>query len=308
MDMTSRSAQEGTLSIGDLAQRTGVAPATLRMWEQRHGFPVPMRLASGHRRYRATDVVVVEDVLRRREEGVRLDIAIEQAVARFLEQARPAPSSVFAELGRRHPQLAAHRLRKTSLIALSWAIEDEFCAKATRPHLFGAFQRPEFYAPSLPRWRELARVARSAHVFADFAGSDPVAPGDSTGPVEVALAGDAPLRREWVVVCDSAELSAALAAWELPGQDDVPDRDRVFEAVWTVDPEAVRDAARVCAAMARHAGAPDAASVADELAAPVHQVRADLGAVTTLFNRVVAYGDAVSWRDRQRSRRRAGQD
>lgn len=294
MNMTLSSAQEGSLTIGDLAERTGVAPATLRMWEQRHGFPVPMRLASGHRRYRATDADVVQDVLRRREDGVRLDVAIEQAVARFVEQARPPASSVFAEVGRRHPQLAAHRLHKTSLIALSWAIEDEFCAKATRPHLFGAFQRPEFYDPSRARWRELARVARSAYVFADFPPARD--PGDTVGPVEVTLAADAPLRREWVVVCDSVELSAALSAWELPGQQDVPDHERVFEAVWTVDPEAARDAARVCAAMAQHADARDAATAVAELAAPAPREHADPAAVTTLFNRVVAYADAVSWR------------
>jgi DNA-binding transcriptional MerR regulator len=309
MNTQIRSAQDGLLTIGDLAQRTGVAPATLRMWEQRHGFPVPMRLTSGHRRYRVTDAEVVAEVLRRREEGVRLDVAIEQAVARFLEQARPPAPSVFAELGRLHPQLAAHRLRKSSLIALSWAIEDEFCAKASRPHLFGAFQRPGFYEPARPRWRELARVARSAYVFADFerAGDpgDPDVPGDPdapTGPVEVGLAVDAVMGREWVVVCDSLELSAALAAWELPGQHDVPDHDRVFETVWTVDPVAVRDAARVCAAMAQRAGARGADAVAEELAEPVVPRPADLAAVTTLFNRVVAYGDAVSRRERERVR------
>ncbi len=172
MNTLERSTQGGLLTIGDLAQRTGVSPATLRMWEQRHGFPVPTRLASGHRRYRSTDAEVVADVLRGREDGVRLDVAIERAVARSVARARPPATSVFAELGRRHPQLAAHRLRKASLIALSWAIEDEFCAKATRPHLFGAFQRPVFYESSRARWREFARVARSAYVFADFGRPD----------------------------------------------------------------------------------------------------------------------------------------
>lgn len=276
------------------------------MWEQRHGFPVPMRLSSGHRRYRVADAEVVAEVLRRREQGVRLDVAIEQSVARFLAQARPPASSVFAELGRLHPQLAAHRLRKSSLIALSWANEDEFCAKASRPHLFGAFQRPGFYESARPRWRELARVARSAYVFADFEHpgdpAEPGAPAAPAGPVEVGLAVDAAMGREWVVVCDSLELSAALAAWELPGQHDVPDHDRVFEAVWTVDPVAVRDADRVCAALAQRAGARGADAVAEELAEPVVPRPADLAAVTTLFNRVVAYGDAVSLRQRERVR------
>ena len=49
-----------TLTIGDLAARTGLTTATLRMWESRHGFPVPTRLDSGHRRYDEHDVGQVQ--------------------------------------------------------------------------------------------------------------------------------------------------------------------------------------------------------------------------------------------------------
>ncbi len=280
---------QGLLTIGDLAERTGVAPATLRMWEQRHGFPVPERLPSGHRRYRETDVPVVSEVLRRREDGTRLDVAIDRAVAQVRAEAEPAAASVYAELRRRHPALQAHRLRKDTLKALSWAIEDEFCARATRPHLFGAFQRAEFWRPARPRWRELARVARSAFVLVDEPGG-----GGGDGLTEVALAPESPMRREWVVVCDSTELPAALSAWELPGQDDVRDGDRLFESVWTVDPVAVRDAARVCARTAQEAGAAEAAPVLFDLAGPAPGGVADLASVTTLFNRVVAYVDAAT--------------
>ncbi|MGD8394970.1 MAG: MerR family transcriptional regulator [Candidatus Eiseniibacteriota bacterium] len=42
---------EASLSIGELATRTGIAPDTLRIWERRYGRPVPVRLPSGHRRY-----------------------------------------------------------------------------------------------------------------------------------------------------------------------------------------------------------------------------------------------------------------
>src|SRR5881397_3752880 len=73
------SAQEGPtteLTIGDLTRRTGVAPATLRMWEARHGFPRPRRRDSGHRRYDESDVELVQQVLRRCEAGMRLEVAI----------------------------------------------------------------------------------------------------------------------------------------------------------------------------------------------------------------------------------------
>ncbi|QDU67748.1 MerR family transcriptional regulator [Engelhardtia mirabilis] len=39
------------LSIGELAQATGISPDTIRVWERRYGVPQPVRLPSGHRRY-----------------------------------------------------------------------------------------------------------------------------------------------------------------------------------------------------------------------------------------------------------------
>jgi len=50
------------LTIGQLAERTGAAAGTLRMWESRYGFPRARRLASGHRRYSEEDVERVRDV------------------------------------------------------------------------------------------------------------------------------------------------------------------------------------------------------------------------------------------------------
>lgn len=278
------------LTIGDLAERTGLSPATLRMWEQRHGFPVPQRLESGHRRYVEADVEAVTDVVRRRDAGVRLDAAIADALARSM----PGTPSVYAELRRRHPHLQVQRLRKQTLLALSWAIEDEFCAKAERAVLFGAFQREQYYEAARPRWRELALVARSAFAFAEFpdrehAGVDGT--GARPGPVLVPLSADQPMAREWAVICDAAHLPAALTAWELPGQADVPDRERVFESILTVDPMAVRDAARVCAQVAERAGAAEAVPTLFQLADQPRAGTTDLAAVSTMFGRVLSYVD-----------------
>lgn len=273
------------LTIGDLGERTGLSPAVLRMWETRHHFPVPQRLSSGHRRYSEDDVALVQQVLRRKEAGVRLEVAIAEAAA----SAAPASPSIFAELRRKHPTLVTHRLRKSTLIALSWALEDDCCAVADRAVLFGAFQRGEFYDSSAARWTELARTARTAVVFADSWGGTA-----SAGPVRAPLADDAPLRREWAVVCDAPDSAVCLSAWELPGQADVPDRRRVFEAVWTVDPVAVRDAARVAANVAADAGVHGAADLVAELAgAPTASPAATAG-MTALFNRVVAYVDRLA--------------
>lgn len=44
------------LSIGDICSETGLSPDVVRVWERRYGFPVPVRLPSGHRRYRISDL------------------------------------------------------------------------------------------------------------------------------------------------------------------------------------------------------------------------------------------------------------
>ncbi len=44
------------LSIGDICSETGLSADVVRVWERRYGFPVPVRLPSGHRRYRREDL------------------------------------------------------------------------------------------------------------------------------------------------------------------------------------------------------------------------------------------------------------
>lgn len=44
------------LSVGKVSQQTGLSADTLRVWERRYGAPVPVRLPSGHRRYRPEQV------------------------------------------------------------------------------------------------------------------------------------------------------------------------------------------------------------------------------------------------------------
>lgn len=276
-------------SIGDLAERTGVAAGTLRIWESRHGFPVPQRLASGHRRYGDADVEAVLQVVRLRDSGVRLEAAIAQVRSqRDAPVGAPPAESVYARLRQAYPALQPSRLTKRTLLAMSWGIEDELSAQARPVHLFGAFQRTQFFESARARWTDLARSAASTHVFADFAelrGSD---------LVEVPITESSPMGREWSVVGDSAQLSVVLTAWELPGQGATRDEERVFESLWTVDPAPVREAARTCTALAVAAGSEGAVDVARELAAaPVGAP--DLGAITSLFNRTVAYVDrAVS--------------
>jgi DICT domain-containing protein/predicted DNA-binding transcriptional regulator AlpA len=272
------------LTISDLAERTGVPPATLRSWESRYDFPRPIRLAGGHRRYAERDVAAVLEVLRHRDSGLALEAAV-----RRTRSEPPQSRSLYAELRRRHPELVPQRLSKNSLVALSHAIEDECCARAEQPLLFGGFQRARFLRESYARWVELARTARIAVVFADLGSPREPRPG---APVEVALPHEAPLNREWIVVCDAPDLPACMAAVEHPGQEGVRDSRRRFEAVWTVDPRAVRSASRVAAALA-DAYRPgwrttELAGLTDDPPG----ASADLRRASDLLNRTMSYLDA----------------
>ena len=60
------------LNISALARRTGVAPDTLRKWEQRYGVLRPVRTAGGQRRYSEVDVQRVEWLRDRIRDGWRI--------------------------------------------------------------------------------------------------------------------------------------------------------------------------------------------------------------------------------------------
>jgi MerR family transcriptional regulator, light-induced transcriptional regulator len=272
------------LTISDLAERSGVAPATLRSWESRYGFPRPIRLAGGHRRYAEHDVAAVLEVQRHRSAGLGLEAAVRRTTSEPLQS-----RSVFAELRRRHPELVPQPLLKSSLLALSHAIEDECCARAERPVLFGSFQREAFLRASYARWVELARTALVAVVFADSA--TPREPGPGL-PVEVALPHEAPLNREWMVLCDAPDLPACMVAVERPGQEGVPDARRRFEAVWTVDARAVRHASRVAAELASEYRPELGATRLTQLADEPPDASADLQRASALLTRTMGYLDA----------------
>jgi MerR family transcriptional regulator, light-induced transcriptional regulator len=224
----------GTLSIGDLAARTGVSEGTLRMWETRHGFPVPTRLASGHRRYNELDVERIQVAVQAREDGLPLPMAIERAQRRGAEPRR----SMYAALRERFDHLHPRPVARRTLLHISRAIEDECAGRAQRPLLLGCFQRARFFRQAEPRWRDLARTAEMTIVMADFKRVRR----RPHGLVELPLAAEDPLLREWVLVCDAADLTACLVGWERPRDDGEPRR---FELIWTVEPQVVREAARL---------------------------------------------------------------
>lgn len=269
------------LRMRDVVDRTGVGEATLRAWEQRYGFPTPQRLPSGHRRYRDSDVEVVREVLRLRDSGLPVKTAIDRA--RSGREGRPR--SIFAEIRRLRPELPVSVLPKPSVIAMSHAIEDESACVPDELLLVGAFQRVRHYRGAEARWRELSGIADTTFVFADF----PEVRAPDGGPVEIPVDADQPLVREWSIVADSRERGVCLVGWEPPGQLDLPEREREFEVIWTTERQTVREAARICCALADDAASGPVERVAERLAEPVVSSPDDLRHAEAVANRMIAY-------------------
>jgi DNA-binding transcriptional MerR regulator len=278
------------MTIREVARETGVSEGTLRMWETRYGFPVPKRLPSGHRRYSDEDVEHVRQVARDREAGLSMKAAID----RVRESSEEADASIFAGVRRRRPDIQPYVLPKDALVGLSYAIEDECAARAERPVLFATFQRVRFWRHAEPRWREFARTAHSTVVFADFERAN--VPDDRHEPVELPIGRNEPLGREWAVICDGADYAAFLAGWERPGQNGVPEAERRFETVWSVEPSIVREAARIAAAFVERIAPEVSDRFADRLRPMPPPSGDDLRRAGGLANRMVSYVAEASQR------------
>jgi DICT domain-containing protein len=228
------------LTTTQLAQRTGVPAGTLRMWESRYAFPAGTRQEGG-RRNGERDVDAVGQVLRLREQGLSTSAAIARALAAEFER----PASIFAGLRASRPELQPTLLTKRSLLSVTHAIEDEYCARAGGGLIMASFQEARFYRRSQRRWRELTRTAAASCVLADFDSTEQPA----NGPAEVAIAAHHALAREWTLVIDAPDIHACLAAWEPPADRALPDRERRFEVLWSFEPEVVQEAASIAIAI-----------------------------------------------------------
>ena len=273
------------LAIKDIAERTGIAAGTIRMWEQRYGFPQPQRAPSGYRVYSEEDVDVLRRVAAYRARGLSVPASLERARAVGTGSDRP---SIYGAIVAAGAPMPVHRLRKKTLLAISRAIEDETLARAAAPFVAAAFQHERNYRVVEHRYRRIAELADAAVVFADF-------PGISTpagAPAEIPIAADDALGNEWAVVVDAPGYAACLLAWEQPpaaGEKERPDSERRFEAAWTLDPEVVRRAAQVTCALVRRVDAELADRCGELLGERPLAMEAPAPALTALTNRMIAY-------------------
>jgi MerR family transcriptional regulator, light-induced transcriptional regulator len=275
------------MAIKEVAERTGIAAGTIRMWEQRYGFPEPARTASGYRMYTEEDVDALRRVSTLRDGGLSVPAALERARAAGGSTDRP---SIYGAIAAGEDPVPARRLRKRTLLGISRAIEDETLARAAGPVVIGAFQSVRNFEAVEHRYGRIARAADACVVFADF---EEVR--DRPGhPTEVPIAPVDVLGNEWAVVIDAPGYAACLLAWELPESqrdEHLPDRERRFEAMWTLDPRVVRRAAEVGAALAARAGADVGRRLEDVLRDRPLAFEAPAPALTALTNRIVGYLD-----------------
>ena len=209
---------------------------------------------------------------------------LEAALSRARERTGLQRSSLFATLCTAMPHMAPVVLTKRSMLAISRAIEDEAAARAQRPVFVGAFQDARFWRASSPRWRDLVGGSDAAAVLAGFRQSRRV------GPLfEVAIDPATPVFREWAVVCDSATFSACVVGVEQLAPRRTPDSKRTFEALWTVEPLAVREAARTGFALAAGRYPAVATALGSRLEEPVRATYDSLRTATVVTNRIVAY-------------------
>ena len=279
--------------IADVSERTGIAVPVLRMWESRFGFPRPARRPNGRRRYTDADIQRLRQIVRHREAGMSLAAAIEKA--------RSTPdhlaSTVFAGLRRRRADVVPALLSKRTMLSISHAIEDEFCARSEPGALFGCFQRERFYRSAEKRWRDLARTAEVAVAFADF----PRKRRPRRAPAEVPIDATDPASREWVLICDGEGYAACLAGWEAPGQEGVPDMQRRFEALWTVEADIVREATHVALGLASRTAPELVELVPARLGTEAPPGSDDVRTLVSLTNRMLGYAEASDEALRARS-------
>lgn len=101
------------LNIAALSRRTGVAPDTLRKWEQRYAVLRPVRTAGGQRRYSEVDVQRVEWLRDRIRDGWRIGEAarvIDEATSVALDEPRDLRETLIAAIEENDPRTVSATL------------------------------------------------------------------------------------------------------------------------------------------------------------------------------------------------------
>nr|WP_238718563.1 DICT sensory domain-containing protein [Petrachloros mirabilis] len=159
------------------------------------------------------------------------------------------PSSLLQELLEVQPHLRPQMYFKSSLTALSHAMEDQVLAGSDQPLVIACFQRERFYRQEAHRYLRIAERTPQLYVLAapetDFK--------NHSGPFEtIAFDPEDPLSQEWHLVVVGQQYSACLICQEHqhpPTQKTLQwatmDQARRFEGIWTFERQVCQVAAQI---------------------------------------------------------------
>jgi len=141
--------------------------------------------------------------------------------------------SVLTELLQIQPALRQQMYFKSSLTALSHAMEDQVLAETAggNPLIIAAFQRERFYRQEAHRYRRIAEKSQQVYVL-----SAPEAEFKNSSEIyeTIAFTPDDALAEEWHLVAIGHNYASCLICRERPTQDKW-DNNRRFEGIWTFD-------------------------------------------------------------------------
>lgn len=163
--------------------------------------------------------------------------------------ARQDPTSLLSDLLAARPEVHPQIYFKSSLVALSHAIEDQVLMGSERAIVFANFQKERYYRQEARRYQRIAQVADQVFVLAApetdfFQGSPPLH--------LIGLDPEDPLTQEWHLVVMSTSYTACLVCRERlwrGGEDQSDwsrrevDAARQFDGVWSFDPQVCGEAA-----------------------------------------------------------------
>ncbi|HEY9638598.1 MAG TPA: DICT sensory domain-containing protein [Coleofasciculaceae cyanobacterium] len=156
-------------------------------------------------------------------------------------------TSVLASLLQAMPQLRQQVYFKSSLTALSHALEDQVLAGSDQPLVIANFQRERFYRQEAHRYRRIAERTSQVYVLAapetDFKNASNVYE-------TIAFEPDDALSQEWHLVVIGKLYANCLICREKPtpisdSTDMEMDASRRFEGIWTFDQSVSKKAAEL---------------------------------------------------------------
>jgi DICT domain-containing protein/signal transduction histidine kinase len=165
-------------------------------------------------------------------------------------------TSVLEELLQRSPQLRSQLYFKSSLTALSHAMEDQVLAGGSQPLIIASFQRERFYRQEAHRYERIAVITPHVYVLAapETSFTSPTFINASRDYETIAFEPDDQLSHEWHLVVISQKYSTCLICQErqnapesATAEPQLPamDQTRRFEGIWTFERSASCEAADI---------------------------------------------------------------